>query len=115
MTSLTLRSRYQTLPGNHLRLTVRFGDAQAGTSRVMLDDELIRIGDVHQLDLGDGVDLRGRRLSIVSTIADVNPQSRRLLASYELSGGASALGLSLEGQASEDGAAERFVVEVSLM
>lgn len=114
MHTVKLRARYRTAPGNHVRLTVRFGDAQLGTSRVTLDEELVLVGDVEKLDLGDGSDLRGRHLSVVSTISDVNAESDRLLASYELSGGLEPLHLSLERHAADE-AAERFVVDVSLM
>ena len=69
-------------------LTVITGNAQIGGSLVKFSDEsndLIK-GDVKNLKLGTGSDLRGRTLEVTTNVLDVNPGTNNIVITHRFEG-----------------------------
>ena len=69
-------------------LRIVIGDAQLGTSLVLLDGEEIASGSIALLRLPAPADLVGKRLTIVTTVTDVQRMTNRTSVTYVLTGGA---------------------------
>jgi hypothetical protein len=88
MDTVKTSSTYTVVDTTDVLLTVIFGNAQFGSSRVERENgTIIRIGEVVKLVLGRGSALRGTKIRVVSTVTDINPSSNLLSVSYTLTGG----------------------------
>jgi len=77
---------YQTESGQ-VRLSVIVGERQFGTSVVFIDDKLIANGDIDELKLGEGPDIRGRELVIYTLVTDVRENTDDVAVTWTLYGG----------------------------
>lgn len=79
---------YQTGTGS-IHLTVTIGEGQFGSSRVRLNDVIVdRMRHTFDGNVGTAAECRGKKLTIVSVVTDVRPQTNRTSVTYELTGGA---------------------------
>ena len=108
MKQVRARHSYVT-GGNSVFLTITFGNAQMGTSRLLVGPELRGLGNFVRFELRD---MRGRTLSIKTTVADINNQTDNVDAGYLIEGGPAPLAFVLEAVAEVNGASVDFNVDV---
>lgn len=82
-------NRPYTVGTSPVELRVVVGDGQFGSTVVRLDGVEIASGVLGMLQVGKGKDLRGSRLSVSTTVTDVQRSSNRTSVTYALSGGKS--------------------------
>lgn len=78
---------YQVSDGE-VRLSIIIGDAQIGSSVVSLDSDEIGRGDISNLVVGSGPDIKNKALFTKSVVTDVNDASDWISITYHLEGGA---------------------------
>ena len=81
-----LRKTYAVSQGP-LKLTIIIGDAQLGSSRVVLGDKELARGEIKDLPIGDGSVIAGKTLFIKSVVTDVNDKTNHTSITYVLRGG----------------------------
>jgi hypothetical protein len=104
------RTRYTVVDDEDIRITVRFGNGQLGSSSVIGPPS--RIGQLSNWLLGRGDQLRGRTIDIRSTVTDANSQTDRLVVSYTISGGEEPLELELAHTVDYEGASQHFLLTI---
>jgi hypothetical protein len=104
------RTQYRVRNGDEVRVTVRFGNGQLGSSSVMGPPS--RIGQLTDWLLGHGETLRGRTIEIRSTVTDANSQTDRLVVTYTITGGDEPLQLELSHTADYEGASQHFLLTI---
>ena len=75
---------------NEVFLSVTVGQGQPGYVRVRLDGRLIADGNdsLKRVSLGDGDELHGSVIEVLTTVTDTNPQHNRTSVEHLLEGGA---------------------------
>ena len=75
---------------DEVKLTVIVGNAQREGSIVRFDDDpkIIAKGDVDRLALGQGVNLKGKKLLVTTNVLDRNPASLRIAITHQFENGA---------------------------
>lgn len=68
--------------------SVNIGEGQMGSSVAMLDNELLKVGEIKNLNLGEGAALVGKTLRVKSLVSDTNDMTNRVSIGYRLTGGA---------------------------
>jgi len=63
-------------------LTVTIGNAQIGGNLIKEKDKVVAKGEIANLALGTGAELKGRSFNITTNILDVNEQSNGVVATY---------------------------------
>jgi hypothetical protein len=63
---------------DNIVLSVTIGNAQIGGNLVKLGTEQLQKGEIKNLDLGQGKDLVGKKLTVVTNVLDVNPSSNKV-------------------------------------
>ena len=86
--AVTLETTYHVAQGP-VALTVEIGDGQLGTSRAVLGNKEIAIGEIKNLKLGDGPRLAGKTLTVKTVVTDVSDQTNHTRVTYRLKGGKS--------------------------
>ncbi len=104
------RTRYKVRDGEEIRITVRFGNGQLGSSSVVGASS--RIGLMTNWLLGHCGELRGETVDIRSTVTDANSMTDRLTVTYTITGGDEPLSLDLAHTADYEGASQHFVLTV---
>jgi hypothetical protein len=71
-------------------LSIIIGEGQIGGTTVFLDDKAILRagGSFSRLLLGEGADISGQTLTVISSVNDVNKLTNRMSVTYQLDGGA---------------------------
>jgi hypothetical protein len=86
-----------------VRISIRIGDGQFGTSFMTLADRTFGPGDIEDVMLGPGPELTGLELLVKSIVTDVNDMTNRTSISYELAGGEAPASHVLVASVDEDG------------
>lgn len=71
-----------------VKLSIVIGDAQIGSSLVLLDQSELGRGEINAVAVGAGPQIRGKTLSVKSVVTDVNDATNHTSITYRLSGGA---------------------------
>ena len=82
-----LNENYSVIATQQVKLTVLIGDGQDGDPVVMLGAQVLKVGNISQLPIGTGQDLKGKVLSVKTIVNDVNPKTNHTSVSYVLEGG----------------------------
>jgi hypothetical protein len=86
-----------------VRISIRIGDGQFGTSFLVLGDRTFGPGDIEDVTLGAGPELAGLELKAKSIVTDVNDITNRTSISYEIAGGEAPASHVLVASVDEDG------------
>ena len=84
-------------------LTIRIGDAQIGGSVVLLNGREVGSNQITDLNLGKGSDLKGSKVKIKTTVADINDQTNRTSVTYIFEGGPHPLRTDVTSEVENDG------------
>ncbi|MGH7503452.1 MAG: hypothetical protein ACREL7_17135 [Longimicrobiales bacterium] len=84
--SVRFETEYHVADGD-VRITIRIGEGQFGTSVMTLEDRVFGPGDVNDVLLGPGSQLGGLVLQVKSIVTDINDMTDRTSIAYELEGG----------------------------
>ena len=87
MKVVDLKSEYKADNDNKINISIIIGDAQIGSSIIYLENQEIGKGDIHNLEIGIGSQLIGKKLIIKSVVTDVNDMSNYTSITYMISGG----------------------------
>ncbi len=98
---------YQAGDGQ-VRLTVIVGEKQFGTSIVYLGHDAIANGDIDQLKLGEGKDLRGKELVVYTLVTDIRNNTDEVAVTWILNGGEHKLSATETGKVSKEFASQMF-------
>ena len=82
-----LKKYYSVNDDSHVFLTVIIGNAQVGGTAVMLNGNHVAKGEIEDLDLGNGSDLRGKGARVTTTVSDINENTNTLVVRYIVTGG----------------------------
>ena len=96
------REEYSVASGE-VFLSIVFGDGQLGTSVVVYNNKILRMGDIQNLKIGSGPDLAGNSVKIKSTVTDVNDKTDRTSVTYTLRGGTQDREFAANGMVEEPG------------
>jgi len=88
---------------NDVYLTVIIGEAQLGSSSVTLDSEILCTGEIKDLKIGNGNDIKGKMLRVKSIVSDINDNTNRTSIIYRFKGGKADTEYLLEETVSQDG------------
>jgi hypothetical protein len=77
---------YETGDGQ-VRLTVVVGERQFGTSIVYIGKDAIANGDIDGLKLGEGIELRGKELTVYTLVTDIRNNTDDVAVTWVLNGG----------------------------
>lgn len=116
MADVTLKKDYQTR-NRDIFLSVTIGEGQFGTSDVMVDkDQILRAsGSIGKLRVGNGKDLAGKTLNVLSVVSDVSTATNRMSVTYKLTGGQTTSEFTARGQVTKAGAFLEFEAIFSLL
>lgn len=103
---------YHVVDGQDVFLTITFGDGQLGGS--VVTGANVIMGLVTDWKVGAGTELRGKSIDIHSTVSDVVPQTNRVSASYQLTGGVHPQTIVMESTVADNGT-DRFRVVVKFL
>jgi len=95
-----------------ITLTIIIGDAQLGSSLVLLEGQELGRGEIKNMEIGRGADIVGKILKVKSIVTDVNDNTNRMSIIYQLRGGQDDKSYSLEDIVSEDGDSTIFRAKV---
>jgi len=72
-----------------VKLTVIVGNAQIGGSIVQFDGDpkILAKGGVNGLPLGQGINLKGKKLLVTTNVLDSNPSSMRIAVKHQFENG----------------------------
>ena len=87
MKSVTLIADYE-VEDKPVQLSIVIGDAQVGVSVVKLGNKLLASGEIKNLALGGGPQLRGKALFVKSAVTDVNDSTNHTSLTYRFRCGA---------------------------
>lgn len=87
MKVIDLRTDYHVKEQEPIILNILFGDAQIGSSIIFLEDQELGRGEIKELEIGIGGNLKGKKLKIKSVATDVNDMSNHTSITYEFKGG----------------------------
>ena len=104
---------YQTGDGQ-VRLTVTVGERQVGTSVVVVDGKAVANGDIDDLKLGEGKDLRGEELTVYTLVTDVRNNTDDVSVTWILNGGDHRLSATATGKVSKNFGSQMFKAVFSL-
>lgn len=107
-----LKKSYQVLT-EKVKMSVVIGDGQIGSSVIRLENQLLRMGDINDLEIGNGNDLIGKKLTVKSIVADVNDQTNYTSITYKLSGGKEEGNFKLEENVTNDGDSIIYRAEIN--
>jgi hypothetical protein len=110
--STELRISYK-VPTDIVKLKVVIGDEQIGSSVVRLNGDLLQMGDIDNLELGLGLDIREKILTIKSIVADVNDRTNHTSITYKLYGGQEDESHTLQETVPNDGDSIVYRAEIS--
>jgi hypothetical protein len=65
------------------------GNEIFGSSAVYIDDQLMKIGVINNLVLGTASQLKNKKVTILTTVLDIQPATNNTSVSYVFSGGTS--------------------------
>lgn len=86
-----------------------------GSAAVYIDNHLVRpIGVVNNKFLGYANDLRGKTISVLTTVLDINPQTNDTKVDYVFSGGSSVQTFTSKDRVAEDWGAKVHKAEIML-
>ena len=112
MKQISARQKY-TVGSAEARLTIAFGNAQMGISRLADSNGTPpRIGIFTDAPLGR---MQGRTLSIKSTVSDINNQTDDVNVAYTITGGPAPLHFGLDGVAEAEGKSVDFNLDVEFI
>jgi len=111
MKQVSAKQRY-SLGNGTARLTIAFGDAQMGISRLLNNGALFKIGLFEDFDLGQ---MKDRTLSIKSTVTDINNQTNNVSVVYLITGGQAPLQFGLDAVAEAEGKSVDFNCDVDFV
>jgi hypothetical protein len=103
------------LKNEGLKLNVKIGDGQIGSSVVFLDTKQISIGDIIDKLIGDVDSLHNKKLIIKTIISDVNDKTNHMSVTYVLNDGIKDNVYFLEGTVTEEGGSLTFRAEFNLV
>ncbi|HKW41550.1 MAG TPA: hypothetical protein VJN39_09890 [Gemmatimonadales bacterium] len=84
----TLHTNYKLAPGD-VRLTVLVGNGHRGNTLVAVgSDVLVNQPDIRNVRIGSADDLRGKTLSVITTVSQVNTATADAIVTYQARGGA---------------------------
>ena len=86
-----INKEYKVIGNQQVKLTVMIGDGQQGDPVVMLDSQLLKIGNITGLNIGYGDGIKGKKLYVKTVVNDVNPKTNHTSIVYILEGGESTL------------------------
>jgi hypothetical protein len=78
---------YSVIDNQNVNLTVTIGDGQIGSSKVKLNGQTLEGGEITNINVGLGKDIKGKKLTINTTVDKANPQTNKASITYDLSGG----------------------------
>lgn len=84
-------------------LTIIIGDAQLGTSIVFLNGIKIAEGEITNLLIGSGTQLKGSTLKVKTIVSDVNDKTNHTSVTYRLKGGLKDIEYKLEATVAAEG------------
>jgi len=112
MNKVSARQKY-TVGDSDARLTIAFGNAQMGISRLSdSNGKPPTIGLFVDFPLGK---MKGRTLSIKSTVTDINNQTDDVNVAYTLTGGPAPLHFGLDAVADAEGKSVDFNLDVEFV
>lgn len=87
--SRTIIDQHKVDKANAVNLTITIGNLQIGGSKVKWSDETAYIaqGPVFNLPLGQGSDITGKKLEIITNFYDQNPNSNFVSGMYDFNNG----------------------------
>jgi hypothetical protein len=107
-------NRTYTVGRDPVVLRTIVGDGQFGSSVVALDGVEIASGAIAMLQIGPGKDVKGKTLSVKTTVTDVMRSSNHTSMTYELSGGPSTDTHPAEAEVRKDGDSVLYLARFSL-
>ena len=104
---IAVEDEYEVADGP-VTLSVLVGDRQYGSSMVFLDDELLTNGDIDEIPIGSGPDLKGRSVSVYTVVTDVRNKKTDMSVTWVLSGGEKRLTVEREATTSKGFGSQMF-------
>ena len=105
-----IKRDYSVSDDSHVYLTVEIGNAQVGGTAVMLNGNFVAKGEIRNLDLGKGSDLRDKGARVITTVSDINENTNTLVVKYIVTGGNQEMKEVRTLTVKEDGDAGRFTL-----
>jgi hypothetical protein len=96
-------------------LRIFIGEGQFGSSAVLLGEGELASGSLAMVRVGEGVDLKGERLTITSTVTDVQRLTNLTSVTYVLSGGPRIEEHHMERDVEEEGGSVIYIAELDLV
>lgn len=90
------------------------GNEIFGSAAVYIDLQLVSVGVINNKLLGSANDLRGKTISILTTVLDINPQTNDTRVDYKFSGGSRVQTFTSTDQVSEDWGAKVHRADIML-
>jgi len=104
----TFAVAYEVADDQTLYLTVIIGDGQVGASVVKLETQILGTHDIEDLEIGEGSEIRSKRLYVKTMVTDINDLTNWTSVTYRLSGGMEDLERTEEIRVDNDGDAAFF-------
>lgn len=113
MKKVSLKTQYPVDTGE-ITINIVIGEGQLGSSVVFLDSTEIKRGDIRQLAIGKGQEIKGHKIFIKTVVSDINDKTNRTSVIYIIEGGKEKYQQTLEAIVEENGDVIRYYAEIEL-
>jgi hypothetical protein len=110
-----IKRDYSVKDDSHVFLTVLIGNAQIGGTAVMVDGNNVVTGEIKDLYIGNGSELKNKGARITTTVSDINENTNILVVRYIVSGGIKKMDEERTLTVENDGDAGRFTLALRFL